>query len=416
MRTLFSLGSIALSNFVDDEEPLYAPMTLAICDQSQGGCSFVQLKERGIDPQLLYRHYWYRSGINEAMRAELNSLAACVVEAAGLEPGDTVVDIGSNDGTLLRGYAVPSLQKIGFEPATNVIGRDGDVTIIEEFFGRKSYERVVGDGRKARAVTAIAMFYDLEDPNTFVDDVRSLLADDGVFVVQMAYLSSMLNTNGIDNVCHEHVGYYSLGVLMELLDRHGLVVRDVKLNATNGGSFRVYVQHRSRVGAPWPFDGAEDRVADCLKQEQRIGTNDYDDFVVRVTQIKDRVRAFVDSRLNAGDVFHVYGASTKGNTLLQVLGLDRRHIAAAAERSPEKFGRRTVATDIPIVSEAESRAGRPDYYIVLPWHFREGILRREEEYLRSGGQMLFCLPRPELVSWSDGGLRTDPLAGDVVSA
>ena len=406
LTEVLSLGQMAISNF-DGSSPEYAPLTLGVCETSQGGCGFLQLLYAGVEREKLYSRYWYRSGINEAMRAALGEIAADVGRKVKLCQRDIVVDIGSNDSTLLRSYDETGVRRIGFEPAANVIQSIDDVntTIVNDYFSRSQFLLHAGPEAKAKVVTSIAMFYDLENPHKETGDIDLILAEDGLWVVQMSYLPEMLLTNNFDNICHEHVGYYSLTSFMNLLEPHDLVVRDVTFNPVNGGSFRVYVQHRSQRSAPWPDQHADLRVTSVLEREEEMGLHGvdvYQRFAKRVDSIRTSVRTFVQEQISDGKEIHVYGASTKGNTLLQHFGLDGSHIRFAADRNPEKWGSTTVATGIPIVSEAESRQRRPDYYLVLPWHFRDGFLERELKYLDEGGAMLFPLPQPTLVRRVEG--------------
>jgi hypothetical protein len=319
-----------------------------------------------------------------------------------LEPGDIVLDIGANDGTLLRAYDRYDITRVGFEPAENLLAeaKMGTDLIVTDYFTARDFERHF-EGRRAKIVTAIAMFYDIEEPHAFVEDIAEILAPDGVFVVQFAYLVNMLDTNGFDNINHEHVGYYSLEVMDRLVRSHGLVVRDAEINAVNGGSIRLYIGHDNG------FEEQSGRVTDMLaaERELRLGSSEtYRQFADRIADLKAGIRRFVFEELDNGKVFHVYGASTKGNTILQYLDLGSRHFAMAADRTPQKWGLRTVATDIPIVSEETSRAARPDYLFVLPWHLRQSFVARESEFLASGGRMLFPLPTPVVVGMADGQL------------
>jgi hypothetical protein len=410
LREALNLGTLAVSDFVDSAEPLYSPLVLVLCDPNEGGCAFVQLKHKAIDHRLLYTQYWYRSGTNESMRAALADIANVAQKMVPLNPGDIVVDIGANDGTLLRAFERNDLKLVGFEPAKNLLveAQLGTDIIVPECFTAASFRRHLGSATRARLVTSIAMFYDLEQPHDFVQDVADILAHDGLWIVQMAYLPRMLTTNNFDNICHEHVGYYSLSVMDQLIKAHGLEIRDVELNDVNGGSFRVYIQHRSYADMRWRLTGSDDRIERLARAERALGlakTDTYREFAHRITRIKEDVRHFVLKELSDGKIFHIYGASTKGNTILQYFGLDYRHFQLAADRNSDKWGLRTVATDIPIVSEEIARAARPDYFFVLPWHFRDTFLTREREFLDSGGGMIFPLPKPSLVCMIGGELR-----------
>ncbi|MDP3015305.1 MAG: class I SAM-dependent methyltransferase [bacterium] len=403
LTPIISLGDLYISDFLEESEKSEAekvPLELVLCNERDGGCGLLQLKHT-VSEEVMYRRYWYISGTNKTMTDELNGIAAKVESLIPFEPEDFVIDIGANDGTLLRGYKFPGLNRTGFEPAKNLekYNSVGTKKIINDFFGYEAWQKEFGD-TKAKATTAIAMFYDLDDPNKFVSDVVKCLHDDGVFIIQMAYLPSMLVKNMFDNICHEHLEYYSLLSLENLLKRHSLEVFDVELNDINGGSFRIYIRHAGRGKTIKISEGAQNRVEDLRKYETDLGLNDrkiYDDFVARVEEIKRKVSNFIKGEAEKGKKIYVYGASTKGNTLLQYFNLDYTIITAAAERNPAKWGKKTVGTNIPIISEEQARAEKPDYFLILPWHFLKEFKERESEYLKNGGKFIVPLPEFQIV-------------------
>lgn len=406
LSSLISLGSLYISNFMDNEdgdsqteEVGRQPLELVICDPDAGGCGLVQTKHT-CSPELLYRNYWYRSGINRSMTESLSDIAQKTEEIVKPKSGDHVIDIGSNDATLLRFYKTENLNLVGFEPATNLIAyakkNCPTGTYINEFFNFKSWQEKYA-GKKAKIITAIAMFYDLEDPNEFVSDVTKCLDEDGVFVIQMSYLPLMLEQNAFDNICHEHLEYYSLASLNNLLKRHELEVFDAELNDVNGGSFRVYVQYKGHR----PIS---DNVRKLEEKEEKLNLSSkktYEDFVSRVFALKKELRDFIEEETKAGKKVYVYGASTKGNTLLQFYDLNKDLIKAAADRNPEKWGRKTVGTLIPIISEEQARKEKPDYFLVLPWHFLKEFVQREKDYLEAGGKFIVPLPEFKIISRED---------------
>ena len=273
--------------------------------------------------------------------------------------------------------------------------RVGTTHIVNDFFSYEAFRNAFAD-TKAKVITSIAMFYDLERPNAFVEDIASCLAEDGVWIVQMSYLPSMLTANAFDNICHEHLEYYSLMAIQRLMDRHRLEIVDVELNDVNGGSIRLFI--RLPGGGSAPEGGA--RVAKMLESERNLGLQSrgvYDRFAERVDAIKQSVAQFITEETGKGKSVYVYGASTKGNTLLQYFGLDSSVLEGAAERNPEKWGKKTVGTMVPIVSEEHARAENPDYFLVLPWHFLEGFREREREYLDRGGKFIVPLPEFQIV-------------------
>ena len=336
--------------------------------------------------------------------ADISGLAANLVH---LKASDSVLDIGCNDGTLLGSYGVPGLYRIGFDPAQNlaVFSRMIADKVIVGFFDA---DRFLADpdlrGLRPKVVTSIAMFYDLENPQKFVADIRRIMHPDGVWIVQMSYLPLMLKQNDFGNICHEHLEYYSLQSLEYLLHLHGFSVVDAQLNDVNGGSIRAFIRNRAADQNAFGDEAyrkqAADRVSKLRESEVELGLDraaPYREFAERVQEIKRKVHDFVEDQVRRKKKVFVYGASTKGNTMLQYFGLDHSVINAAAERNPDKWGKVTVGTRIPIISEVEARAAKPDYFLVLPWHFIEEFKVREREYLSSTGKFIVPLPQFALI-------------------
>jgi NDP-4-keto-2,6-dideoxyhexose 3-C-methyltransferase len=383
------LGNLYVSNFADVPESSRwprVPLELLLCQQ----CGLVQLRHT-TPTEWLYIRYWYKSGVSATMRGALADITAKASRFSGLDRGDSVLDIGCNDGTLLRSYNVEGIRRVGFEPAENLLPEAavGTDRIVNDFFSARPVQ-----GELFRVITSIAMFYDLENPNTFVADVASLLHQEGVWIVEMHYLPQVLARNAFDSICHEHLEYYSLAALESLLDRHGLIIADAETNDVNGGSLRVYIVHRD---SPAPSVAARRERLEALRAKEQFANlaqiRTYAKFSGRIRRIGERLRAFIESEIARNNQLSIYGASTKGNTLLQVFGLDRSLIRSAAERNPEKWGRFTVGTWIPIISEAEARAHANDF-LVLPWHFLNEIQMRERDFLGRGGKLIVPLPTP----------------------
>jgi len=332
------------------------------------------------------------------MRRALSDLAAKALEVAHPNYEDIVVDIGCNDGTLLRSYNTPGLVLVGFEPAENLApeARKGTNWIFNDFFNARTYTQKFAE-KKAKIITSVAMFYDLEDPNSFVTDVARILAPDGVWIIQQNYLATMLEHNGFDNIGHEHLEYYSLGTMHRLLERHGLQVFEVDTNDVNGGSFRTLICHKGR----YPVGNS---VASMEKHEAHLGLYEhatYEKFAANISRIKSQLHEFVVQEVKRGKTVYVYGASNRGNTILQYCGLDHQLIKKATDANPEKWGRKTAGTLIPIVSKEEARKDQPDYFLVLPHHFLEEIKREEGEYLKSGGKLVVPLPEFRVLGYPD---------------
>ncbi len=399
LASILSLGSIYVSDFVTDRVPTSEetyPLELMLCDPDEGGCGLLQLRHT-VNPSKMYNFYYYHSGTNVLMKKALEDIVRRAAQRIRLKRGDLVLDIGCNDGTLLRAYPEKGIRRVGFDPAKNLVpeARVGTTKVINDFFNHEAFEENFPND-KAKIITSIAMFYDLDDPNAFVADIVKCLHPEGLWIIQMSYLPLMLEQNAFDNICHEHLEYYSLMSLEYLLKRHALKVVDVQLNDVNGGSFRVHVQHEKKKAN---IDGLA-RVRALEKKEKHYRLNEketYISFALRVEAIRKEIYHFIKREKTRGKTIYVYGASTKGNTLLQHFNLDHRMIRAAAERNPDKFGKKTVGTLIPIVSEEEARVANPDYFLVLPWHFLKGFLAREKKYLRSGGRFIVPIPKMRII-------------------
>lgn len=404
LEAVLDLGDLYVSDFIPPGDPdgTKAPLELVLCRE----CRLLQLKHT-VPAETMYRNYWYRSGTNQTMRTALADIANKAEALIHLKEGEAVVDIGCNDGTLLASYRTAGVRKIGFDPARNLAEfsrRIADKLVVgffEEDAFRKDPELA---GCRPRIVTSIAMFYDLEDPNRFVADVKAVMEPEGLWIVQMSYLPLMLKTNEFGNICHEHLEYYSLTSFEYLLGRHGFEVVDVELNDINGGSIRAYIRNRNAdqelFADPTYRELARERVLALRDQEVRMRldeTGTYKEFAHWVDRIRQDVVGFVREQVAKGKKVYVYGASTKGNTLLQYFGLDHTLIAGAAERNRDKWGMVTVGTHIPIVSEEEARAAKPDFFLVLPWHFLEEFQQREKEYLFGGGKFIVPMPHFMLI-------------------
>lgn len=372
------------------------PTSLVRCDpmKDEKACGLLQM-EYTVPPEVLYSSYWYRSGTNRTMREHLGAIARDAVSLLG-STDLNVLDIGCNDGTLLSSYP-PETTKFGIDPSDVALGIGTGATIIQDLFPSEELLARLPKGL-FDVVTSIAMFYDLEDPVAFCRNVKQVLAPGGVWIFEMSYMPLMLRMNSYDTICHEHIEYYSLAVVEFILQQAGLRVFDASLNDINGGSIRCQATHTSN----FRFRSADfDRNMKDLRRQEfdfELDTDKpYRNFQDRINVHREDLNRVLTQLKRDGKTIHIYGASTKGNTILQWCGIDRKVIDLAAERNPDKFGATTLGTEIPIVSEEESRAKKPDYYLVLPWHFRSEILEREKETIAAGTGFIFPLPSIEIV-------------------
>jgi hypothetical protein len=386
---VFSLGELALTSRYPASTEEYTPagpLNLIACNS----CKLVQLRH-DFDLGQLYGHdYGYRSGLNESMCAHLAEIVEHVTARTQLVAGDTVLDIGSNDATLLKCYQNSGLNRWGVDPSAEQFRAfyPDDIAALPRLFDADEFLDAAGD--KAKIITSIAMFYDLPDPNSFVSGIARSLRMDGIWLLEQSYLPTMIKQNAYDTICHEHLEYYGLGPLSDLMQRHGLKVIDVSLNKTNGGSFQVFVSHDTAAKSVNPD---VERLIAWEKAQGFDSIGPIHAFKRRVDELRRELRSFLCDIRRSGKSVFVYGASTKGNTLLQYCGIDHSIVEAAADRNPEKWGKYTPRTNIPIISEEEARQHKPDFFLVLPWHFKDGFLKREAGFLANGGHMIFPLPQ-----------------------
>jgi len=368
------------------------PLELVWCPDSR----LLQLRHSYDASEMYGENYGYRSGLNQSMVSHLSDKVRYLERLVSLNPNDVVLDIGSNDATTLKAYQAPQIQRLGIDPTGEKFARfyTGDIKLVPDFFSRRAYRSV--ETRPARIVTSIAMFYDLDSPVDFAKEIASVMADDGIWHFEQSYMPSMLRTNSYDTICHEHLEYYSLGVVCRILDAADLKPVDVAMNSINGGSFAVTAAKRSNRSIR-----ANQAVIDwLLEQEERMGIGTprpFRDFEERVYRHRDDLKRLLDSLNADGKKILGYGASTKGNVILQFCGIGPKDIPAIADINPDKFGAYTPGSLIPIISEAEAKAMQPDYFLVLPWHFKDGIVRREKAYLENGGKFIFPFPEIEIV-------------------
>lgn len=355
------------------------PMTLVLC----ANCGLAQLKET-VEPELLYENYFYRSNVSNTMNRDLRNVVDDATSRVKLKPGDSVLDIGANDGLMLTFYP-DSLKRVGIDPAKNIDWSHlpKSIEIVNDYFPSKKLL-----GRKFKIITTTAMFYDLDDPNKAVADIKKLLDKDGVLCIQVSYLYDTIRDMNFYDICHEHLEYYSLKTLMYLLSQNGVEVFDASTNAVNGGSLRVLAAHK---GTNRP---KSQNVEYLLLKEKVLHLAEpqtYTLFSELISISARRVREYIQRQ--KGLVIGL-GASTKGNVLLQLCNIDKKLLPYISERNPFKVGLHTLGTDMLLISEEEARAKKPDCIFVIPWNFKAEIIEREKEYLSQGGKMLFIMPYP----------------------
>jgi 2-polyprenyl-3-methyl-5-hydroxy-6-metoxy-1,4-benzoquinol methylase len=374
------------------------PLVLVRCDptKDENACGLLQM-EHTVPPEVLYSSYWYRSGTNNTMRTHLRDIVEEAVSIVN-KSGGSVLDIGCNDGTLLSFYP-HGFRKYGVDPSD--IAQEIDkqnATVIQDIFPSDEFLNCL-QGTQIDIITSIAMFYDLEDPVAFAKGIKSILSSEGIWIFEMSYMPMMLKMTSYDTICHEHLEFYSLAVIEYILKKSDLKIFNVKLNDINGGSIRCHATHTTNFKYKKEDYLLNIRAMHQAEFDFELDTDKpYKNFQDRINVHRDELSTLLKKLKMEGKKIHIYGASTKGNTILQWCGIDNRIIDYAAERNPDKYGAHTLGTDIPIISEAESRDMKPDYYLVLPWHFKEEFIARERDILERGTKLIFPLPKIEIVS------------------
>lgn len=375
-----------------DQVVTTGPLQLVKCVGDEEDCGLLQLGHSYDLGEMYGDNYGYRSGLNRSMVAHLRNKVARIVSMVDLNDGDLVIDIGSNDSTTLQAYGDRGLTLLGVDPTGSKFREfyPPFVSLIPDFFSGALVEEKF-PGRKAKVVTSFSMFYDLESPMDFMREVYRILADDGIWVFEQSYMPLMLETNSYDTVCHEHLEFYALRQIKWMADRVGFKIVDVEFNDVNGGSFSVTV--RKTFGN----EPVEQSVQKILDQEMADGLNTlepYRAFAARVSASRDSLLSFVEAAKAEGKTVAALGASTKGNVLLQYCRLTTDFLVAVGEVNPEKYGRFTPGTFVPIVPEVELlNEIKPDYLLVLPWHFRSFF---ENAPAFKGQKLLFPLPNVEV--------------------
>ncbi|MFA6357061.1 MAG: class I SAM-dependent methyltransferase [Candidatus Omnitrophota bacterium] len=374
------------------------PLQLVKCEEGRNGknCGLVQMRHIYDSRNLYGETYGYRSGLNDSMVKHLHLKVKRILKKVKLSPRDVVIDIGSNDSTLLQGYSGKTLRLFGIDPLGEKMRKyyPSHIHLVADFFNKKVLEQYIGS-QKAKIITSISMFYDLADPLAFMQQVYELLSDNGVWVFEQSYMPTMLAMNSYDTVCHEHLEYYRLKQIKWMTDRVGFKIIDVEFNKINGGSFSVMV---AKQGSS--YCEAQVLVSRILKTEEKLGLDTlapYRAFRKKVSQHKKKFQIQIRKLNKSGKKVFGYGASTKGNVILQYCGLREKDIPFIAEVNVDKFGAYAPGTRIPIISEQDAKAMKPDYFVVLPWHFKDNIILREKRFLKEGGKLLFPLPYQEVV-------------------
>jgi len=386
------LSSIFPENINYKKELEKSPLEIVQClKTNEHQCGSLQLAHN-YDLSKMYEHYPYTSSSNSSMKKILENVANSGKALNILNPGDTILDIGCNDGTLFSFFANENVNLIGIDPAQNIesVVKSDKIKILKDYFSEENFNKI--SKNKAKLAFGIAMFYHLHDPVGFCKDVESVLDDNGVAIIQMAYLPAMIETNMYDNIVHEHAGYYGVQNMKWIFEKANLELFDVELNDVYGGSFRTFAKKKGN-----PNFRSTERLQNTLEKELKDGifkTSTYTGFMDRINKTKEDLNHLIKNLKENGKSIWIYGASTKGNTIMQFCDINSDLIEAAADSNPFKFGKYMIGTDIPIFDENKMRQEKPDYLLALPYSFVDAFKKREEYLIKQGTK--FIVPLPEI--------------------
>jgi hypothetical protein len=398
--SILDLGEQHLTGIfpLPNDEVEHGPLEIVKCVSNSGEdvCGLLQLKHDYQMEKLYGDNYGYRSGLNKSMVEHLGEIVKKIEKRLPLADGDLIIDIASNDGTLLAKYANKNLDLLGIDPTSKKFQEyyPAHVSSVADFFSQNIVLQNRGD-KKAKAITSIAMFYDLPEPLKIMKEIESVMDDEGIWVVEQSYLPEMINNTSYDTICHEHLEFYALKQFKWMADRAGLKIIDIEMNRINGASFALTLAKKSSAHSE-----ATEEIDKILKLEEAGGFNDLSVYLAFKEKTEKHKLELIDliKKLKAANKKILgYGASTKGNVMLQYCGFTTADIPAIADVNEYKFGRQTPGTNIPIVSEADAKKSGVDYFLVLPWHFKDNIIEREKEFLASGGKLIFPLPNIEII-------------------
>jgi 2-polyprenyl-3-methyl-5-hydroxy-6-metoxy-1,4-benzoquinol methylase len=389
LKDLFSLGKLSYTgkfskNYEKDIKK--TKITLAICNS----CFLVQLRDSYNLKYLYNQSYGYRTGINKTMINHMKDIKKILCKKTKIKSGDYVLDIASNDGTLLNLYS-RDIIKVGIDPLIKKYQKfyNNIQYKIPSFFSLDHIHKI-RTFKKFKIITALSVFYDIENPNKFLKDINEVLDDNGVFLLEHADLASIIKNKMFDTICQEHITYYSSKIILNMLKSNNLRIFDIEKNNINGGSVQYFICKKNAR-----FETNKKKLNNFLRRENKFQLEKivtYKNFFNTINKIKIKLLNYLNELKINNKIIHGYGASTKGNVLLQFFNINKKYLEFIAERNPDKYNLFTPGTKIKIISEKMSRLKKPDYYLVLPWHFKNEILNREKEIIKRGTKFIFPLP------------------------
>ena len=392
LKTLFSLGNQYFTGkfLRNGEKVKKAEINLSICTK----CKLVQLRDRYNLKYMYGPDYGYRTGINKTMSSHVNNITKYLSKKVNLKSQDYVLDIASNDGTLLNYYKT-NINTFGVDPILHKYKKFYKKINFtsNSFFSKSSITNKTK--KKFKIITALSVFYDLNDPNKFLKDVHDILDKKGLFLLEFADLASLIKLNMFDTICHEHAEYYSTKVLLNMFEKNNFKIIKINKNDINGASKQYLLSRKDSI-----FKSNKKNIKKILNEEKNLKLDDpkmYINFFKRIQKIGKQLKSFINTQSCKNKIIHGYGASTKGNTLLQFFKIGKKEVEYISDRNPDKYGLKTPGTNITIISEKTSRLKKPDFYLVLPWHFKKEILSRELKIRNKGTKFIFPLPKLKII-------------------
>jgi len=386
-----------------EPDPTSTPLELVRCSSTQNhpGCGLLQLRHTASLEEMYGTSYGYYSSLSTSMIDHLQAKVVDLLKISNSPHQANILDIGCNDGTLLNSYVNVAkrsdLKLYGVDPSSEKYRSSfhNSINLDVSFFDASFKFR--NPDISFHIITSIAMFYDIDDPISFTESIASILHPDGVWALELSYLPLFLKQLSYDQICHEHVTYYSLRDLVSLLERCNLSIFKVQLNDMNGGSIYLMCCHTSRLDK---YSNAEDALyIDDLLAKETVLTKSitYESFTWRLSNHQDEIRQFFEYCKRASSKVYGYGASTKGNILAHFCNITTSDLPLIGDLNPEKHGRVTPGTRIPIVSHEFIKSRNPEYLFVFIWHFRKEVIELEMDFIKNGGRLVFPLPRLHIV-------------------